>query len=296
MTEMGLIAATDAIIPIEPRYLETVGLLSVITKINEIREGWRIPNLRVSGILVTKMDKRVKGHHHLLNEIKSHPMLGKLLIWIIPMNEAVPFIDELKAQGLREDTLIVYTSDHSLNCGHHGIWGKGNGTHPLNMVEESIRIPLIFNQPSRLLSGQRRHEFIDHLDVFQTLVDYADVELPSEDPNSYLGRSCLPLLDNSDSISDWRNVQFGEYGNLRMIRTEVHKLVRRYPNGPYELFELRADPRERQNLYAEPSQQTLVQSLTDRIGDFFLTYAHPIKSGLRAVELPRHNTTEAWRI
>jgi chromosome partitioning protein len=91
MTEMALVAATDAIVPVEPRYLETVGLLSVIGKINAIREGWRIPNLRVSGILVTKMDKRVKGHHHLLNELKSHPMLGKLLIGVIPMNEAVSY-------------------------------------------------------------------------------------------------------------------------------------------------------------------------------------------------------------
>lgn len=91
MTEMALVAATDAIVPIEPRYLETVGLLSVIGKINEIREGWRIQNLRVSGILVTKMDKRVKGHHHLLKEIQDHPMLGKLLLGIIPMNEAVSY-------------------------------------------------------------------------------------------------------------------------------------------------------------------------------------------------------------
>ena len=56
MTEMGLLAATDAIVPVEPRYLETVGLTSVIQKINDIREGWRHPNLRVSGLLVTKMD------------------------------------------------------------------------------------------------------------------------------------------------------------------------------------------------------------------------------------------------
>lgn len=47
MTEMALVAATDAIIPVEPRYLETVGLLSVISKINDIRDGWRIANLRV---------------------------------------------------------------------------------------------------------------------------------------------------------------------------------------------------------------------------------------------------------
>lgn len=40
MTEMALVVATDAIVPVEPRYLETVGLMSVITKINDIREGW----------------------------------------------------------------------------------------------------------------------------------------------------------------------------------------------------------------------------------------------------------------
>lgn len=91
MTEMGLIAATDAIVPVEPRYLETVGLMSVISKINDIREGWRHPNLRVSGILVTKMDKRVRGHNHLLDELKGHNVLGKLLIGVIPANEAVSY-------------------------------------------------------------------------------------------------------------------------------------------------------------------------------------------------------------
>ena len=43
LTEMALLAATDAIVPVEPRYLETVGLMSVIGKINDIREGWRHP-------------------------------------------------------------------------------------------------------------------------------------------------------------------------------------------------------------------------------------------------------------
>ncbi|MBK8135590.1 MAG: ParA family protein [Chloroflexi bacterium] len=71
LTEMGLLAATDAIVPVEPRYLETVGLTSVIEKINDIREGWRHPTLRVSGLLVTKMDGRMRGHNHLLAEVKS---------------------------------------------------------------------------------------------------------------------------------------------------------------------------------------------------------------------------------
>jgi chromosome partitioning protein len=91
MTEMALVAATEAIIPVEPRYLETVGLLSVSSKINDIREGWRRPDLRVGGILVTKMDTRVKGHNHLLDELKAHNVLGKLLCGVIPANEAVSY-------------------------------------------------------------------------------------------------------------------------------------------------------------------------------------------------------------
>jgi hypothetical protein len=64
------------------RYLETpVGLLSVISKINDIRDGWRIANLRVRGIVVTKMDNRVRGHHHLLEELKTHPQLNQLASW-----------------------------------------------------------------------------------------------------------------------------------------------------------------------------------------------------------------------
>ncbi|MCU0462968.1 MAG: ParA family protein [Anaerolineae bacterium] len=91
MTEMGLIAATDAIVPVEPRYLETVGLMSVIGKINDIRDGWRQPNLRVSGILITKMNNRIRGHNHLLTELKSHSVLGNLIMGVVPANEAVSY-------------------------------------------------------------------------------------------------------------------------------------------------------------------------------------------------------------
>ncbi|HRE27415.1 MAG TPA: sulfatase-like hydrolase/transferase, partial [Anaerolineales bacterium] len=105
-------------------------------------------------------------------------------------------LDELEALGLRETTLVVYLSDHGLNCGQHGIWGKGNGTLPLNMVEESIRIPLIFNQPGRLFGHQHRGEFVDHLDIFRTLAEVAGIDLPGA-AERYPGRSFLSLLDNT---------------------------------------------------------------------------------------------------
>jgi choline-sulfatase len=204
-------------------------------------------------------------------------------------------MDEIEALGLRESTLIIFLSDHGLNCSHHGIWGKGNGTLPLNMVEESIRIPLIFNQPGRLFSRQKRVEPVDHCDTFQTLLEYAGVSPPVMDKGYYPGRSYLPMLVNSSPLQDWRTVQFGEYGNLRMMRTQTHKLVRRYPQGPCELFDLKADPRETTNLFYEPVYQTLVNQMTAQINAYFAHYEDPAKSGLLAANLPIHNTTEAWR-
>ncbi len=224
---------------------------------------------------------------------------------VTQIDEAVgQLIDELETQdfasagtqnmaSLRRNTLVVYTSDHGLCCGHHGIWGKGNGTLPLNMLEESIRVPLLFNQPERLLPGQRRIESVDHLDLFQTLVDYAGVQ-PDQDAN-YPGRSYLALLDNSAAVPDWRREQYGEYGPLRMIRTERYKLLLRYPDGLHELFDLRSDPRETENLYQNPGYAAIIEQLTDKIEEYFGRYEDPVKRGLNARHLPRHNLTEAWR-
>lgn len=205
-------------------------------------------------------------------------------------------LDYLDAQEeLRKNTLIVYVADHGLNCSHHGLWGKGGSTRPLNMLEESIRIPLIFNW-SELYPGQVRAEFVDHCDLFQTLLDCADVTLSQEvvQTRRYPGRSFKPLLQGV-ALHNWKEEVFGEYGNLRMIRTRTHKLIRRYPDGPCELFDLVADPRETVNLFHVPGQQSLVQELTTRINTFFAQYEDPIKTGLRVRELPIHNPFEAWR-
>jgi len=66
-------------------------LMCVSGKISSIREGWRRPSLRVSGILVTRMNTRIRGHNHLLDELKGHSVLGKLLLGVVPANEAVSY-------------------------------------------------------------------------------------------------------------------------------------------------------------------------------------------------------------
>ncbi len=205
-------------------------------------------------------------------------------------------IDQLEALNLRDNTLIIFTSDHGLCCGHHGLWGKGNATLPLNMLEESIRIPMIFNQPSQLFGHQHRYEMVDHLDLFQTIIDYAGLTEHLPQDQKYAGRSFLPLLDNSDSIPDWRQTQFCEYGNVRMIRTQQYKLTRRYDeNGQCELVDLINDPNEMTNLFHDANYQSLVVQLTNDMKSHFDQYQDEVNSGLRVADLPQHNYSEAWR-
>ncbi len=203
-------------------------------------------------------------------------------------------VDELEAQQQRESTLVVYTADHGLNMGHHGLWGKGNATRPYNMLEESIRIPLIINQPGAVLGGQVRQEPVTHCDVFATLLEHVGIAMPPAQGTDYPGRSFHDLCLGK-AIGDWPSETYGEYGNLRMVRTHRYKLVRRYPSGPCELFDLAADPRETHNLYNCSTSAALVEHLTAKIDTYFDRYEVSDRSGLRVASLPRHNDVEAWR-
>ncbi len=214
---------------------------------------------------------------------------------------AVSHVDEIVGRlleavdraGKLSDTLVVYTSDHGLNCGHHGIWGKGNGTRPLNMVEESIRVPMILKWPGALRAGMRCRELVDHLDLFQTLAAAGQAKLPPG--GDYAGRSMLPLFVEQKGGASWREVQFGEYGTVRMARTRRYKLVQRHTGGPDELFDLEADPRECHNLISSSSHRAVRSELSCLIETRFSRYSRPGKSGKLGTELPKYNMTEAWR-
>lgn len=203
-------------------------------------------------------------------------------------------LEAVDRAGKLDGTLVVYTSDHGLNCGHHGIWGKGNGTLPLNMLEESIRVPLILSRPGVLPAETRRDEMVDHLDLFQTLAEAGNAKLPSR--AEYPGNSMWPLLLESQQGGPWRDVQFGEYGTVRMARTRRYKLVCRHPSGPHELFDLETDPRESRNLFDSPSRRAVASELSLLVKRRFRRYSRPDRNGTLGAALPRHNMTEAWRV
>lgn len=204
-------------------------------------------------------------------------------------------MDELEMLKLREDTLVIYTSDHGLNAGHHGIWGKGNATLPYNMVEESIRIPLIVSHPTGILGRQIRQEPVTHCDTFMSILETTGIPLPSSSgSDNYPGRSYRPAL-LGQSLPQWPDAVFGEYGNLRMVRTKRHKLIRRYPDGPHELIDLVVDPREQTNVIDDQCYAEVLKELDQKIDAYFENYSTPEHAGTDVLDQPRHNKDEAWR-
>lgn len=200
-------------------------------------------------------------------------------------------LEKLKSTGQLDNTLIIYVSDHGCTLGHHGFWGKGNSTRPLNMHETSLRVPLLMRWPEKIASGTVIEHCVDHYDTFQFICAQAGATLPQN--RAYPGANHEELLSNSRAI--WNDVHFGEYGDLRMIRTPHFKLVRRYPAGPNDLFDLQADPQETQNLADAPAYQETRAALLQRLEEWYADFEDENKSGLRVKELPKHNEWEAWR-
>ncbi|WP_326667990.1 sulfatase-like hydrolase/transferase [Streptomyces sp. NBC_01257] len=195
-------------------------------------------------------------------------------------------LDRLDALGLTESTLVIFTSDNGFNAGHHGIWGKGNGTFPQNMYDSSVLVPCLISQPGRIPAGRHCDALLSQYDVLPTLVEHLGLD-HTHDPR-LPGRSFADILTGAAGDPDEererereRVVVYDEYGPVRMIRTRDRKYVHRYPHGPHELYDLTADPGERDNLADRPSRAAERTELAARLDAWFATYVDPALDGAR---------------
>ena len=186
-------------------------------------------------------------------------------------------LDRLEERGLREDTLVVFVSDNGFSCGHHGFWGKGNGTEPRNMFENSIRVSFIASQPGRIPAGVVQRAMVSAYDFMPTLLEY--LSLPIPEGRGIVGQSFLPALLGQADAAREEVVIYDEYGNTRMVRTAEWKYVRRYPDGPDELWDLVDDPDERRNLIADPTQQGRIAELRALLEEWFARHVDPQADG-----------------
>jgi len=100
------------------------------------------------------------------------------------------------------------------------VWGKGNGTWPFNLYEESIRVPLIWNHPGRIRGGLDPAPMVSSYDYFPTLLDY--LGLPPHKDSRLPGHSYAEFLHGKNPI--WRNRIYFEYSYMRGLRTETAEI------------------------------------------------------------------------
>lgn len=190
-------------------------------------------------------------------------------------------LDKLKDLGLEENTLVIFTADNGMNMGHHGIWGKGNGTFPMNLYDTSVKVPFIARWPGKILPGVVTESMCSHYDIIQTLNELLDLNATL--PENLPGKSFANVLLTGEN-KDNHIVIFDEYGNSRMIRNREWKYIHRYPYGPHELYHLITDPGEKENLIEQlnnPVYREIRENLLSELQKWYLTYADPAVDGSR---------------
>jgi N-acetylglucosamine-6-sulfatase len=185
---------------------------------------------------------------------------------ILSVDDSVgKLVDQLKSSGELDNTIIVFMGDNGLLEGEHGMVDKRT------MHEASIRIPLIVRYPGLASAvGKRVREQVLTIDMAPTICELAG-STPLENIH---GRSFVKLVREGDL--DWRKAwlyhynyekQFPYTPNVRGIRTERWKYIH-YPHGDgspdrhlSELYDLQADPDEKNNLAAQEEQKGTIAQL-----------------------------------
>jgi len=181
-------------------------------------------------------------------------------------------LDALDAEGIADDTIVVYTSDQGFFLGDHGWYDKRF------MYEESLRMPFVVRYPREIPAGSTSDAMVLNLDFAATFLDYAGVE-PYD---GMQGRSARAVFAG-DTPGDWRKGMYYRYWmhlahhNVYShygVRTHRHKLIYYYaealgasgaiddPRPPeWELFDLETDPQELCSVYADPANAEVVAEL-----------------------------------
>ncbi|MBI5380879.1 MAG: sulfatase [Opitutae bacterium] len=191
-------------------------------------------------------------------------------------------LDELAALQLADDTVVVFASDNGYYLGEHGLGDKRSA------YDESMRIPLLLRYPRLGRRGQVIDEMVLNLDLALTFLELAGVAVPPE----MQGQSWLPLLQGKPV--SWRQAFMFVYRFERnlpatpaliAVRTPTAKLIE-YPGHEdwTEVFDLSADPHERNNLARDPAQSALRQRLQTELAAQKEKFGDPFALSVAAID------------
>jgi arylsulfatase A-like enzyme len=173
-------------------------------------------------------------------------------------------LDYLDNSGLAEQTLVVYTSDQGFYLGEHGWFDKRF------MYEESLRMPLLMRFPGQIQPGQKDEHLVTNLDFAPTFLEMSDVIIPEE-----MQGISLASLVKKEPVHKWRDAvyyHYYEYPSVHMVkrhyglRTQRYKLIHFYYDvDQWEMYDLKKDPQELNNIYQDPSYSETAAELKSKL-------------------------------
>lgn len=173
-------------------------------------------------------------------------------------------LDYLDEKGLRENTIVVYTSDQGFYLGEHGWFDKRF------IYDESFKTPLLIRWPEKIKPGSVTDEMVQNLDFAQTFLEAAGIEAPDD----MQGESLMPLLEGNYEEWDRDAVYYHyyEYPGFHMVKrhygvvTKDYKLAHFYYDiDEWELYDRKNDPLELNNVYDDPAYEKVVIELKAKL-------------------------------
>ena len=160
-------------------------------------------------------------------------------------------VSALDETGQLDNTIVIFMSDHGEMLGDHGFYLKGP-----HFYDEAVRVPLIFSWKDRFAADLQADSLMELIDIAPTLLEAANIEIPE----TIQGRSLLPILLGQADASQHRDHVFSEYYNAwthkhsygSMLRTRDEKVIVYHGTDQGELYDLKNDPDEFENLWNAP--------------------------------------------
>ncbi len=173
-------------------------------------------------------------------------------------------LDYLDWTGLAKDTIVIYTSDQGFYLGEHGWFDKRF------MYEPSLHMPFVIRYPGKIPAGSVYDDIILNIDFAPTMIDFAGGQTPGQ----MQGESFRSIVSGKGA-KNWRDAMYYhyyEFPGAHMvkrhygIRTKRYKLIHFYYDVDYwELYDLKKDPNELNNIFGQPSTEKLTEKLKKKL-------------------------------
>lgn len=161
----------------------------------------------------------------------------------------------LKEEGLEDNTIIVFTSDHGFHLGEHEFWMK------VSLHEESVKVPMMIKVPEN--NPAVVNSFTELLDLYPTLADLAGLKYPK----AIQGKSLKPLLDNPTKKVRDMAFSVSQGGQSFLIRTEKWTYIQYNEDASagMELFDMENDPKQFNNLAHNPEYSKTLKEMQSKL-------------------------------